>query len=535
MNTESNKRRRFKRSFYDFLSSRIRGSLVSEDVRKTTLINIFSFCSNFYLLFYSYRMIMLGEPRLSYIYLLCVTIIVSLQVYLRVKRKILFVSHVLVIGLMCLELFFLYRNGSTLLNIKSYYIFPGIYWYYVFPLFTLFLLGKRVGTIYNIALIILTILFFSLNSPMTKLYDAEFMIRLLSIYSAIFCFTYFFETNRAATFKAFQKLQEKNVEYSRKIMDKNKDLRRKNKDLLMLTEEVRVQMEYHKDLNVMLEVKNEKIVSQNRQLEAQSNEISIQRDLLLVQKQNITDSILYASHIQKALLPSDDILNDIFSDHFIYYKPRDIIGGDFYYVKKIENTLVLAVADCTGHGVPGALLSMLGISYLNEIIHTKELSETNTILNEMRDKIKLALHQSNQSREAKDGMDMALIAIDLSSKILKYSGANNPVYIIRDSELIELKADKMPIGIQPREKPNFTNLEFQLQKDDCIYLFSDGYADQIDKESMKKFSLKNFQKLLLNISNWSMSEQRTELENVIDNWRNNEDQTDDMLVVGVRI
>ncbi|RPH30744.1 MAG: hypothetical protein EHM93_15190 [Bacteroidales bacterium] len=527
--------KKFKKVFYDFLSSKIKGSLASEEVRKTTLINLFAFCSIFFLLFYSYRMYLLGDYKLTYIYLFCFAIIVALQTFLRHKRKVNLVSHLLVIELFCLEFFFLYRNGSVQLNIDSYYIFPGIYWYYIFPLFTIFLLGRKVGTAYNLVLIAITIIFFAIDSPMTKLYDFEFEVRFLSIYSAIFFLALFFESNRAVTFSAFQKMQEKNVEYSRKIMDKNKDLRRKNKELLMLTEEVRVQMEYHKDLNVLLELKNQKIVSQNQQLEIQSNEISNQRDLLLIQKQNITDSILYASHIQKALLPSDYILNDIFSDHFILYKPRDIIGGDFYYVKKFDNTLVLAVADCTGHGVPGALLSMLGISYLNEIIHTKELSETNTILNEMRDKIKFALHQSNQTRETKDGMDMALVAIDLNSKILKYSGANNPIYIIRDSALIELKADKMPIGIQPREKPNFSNLEFQLQKDDSVYLFSDGYADQIDKVTMKKFSLKNFQKLLVSIANQGMTEQRDELEAVIERWRNNEDQTDDILVVGVRI
>ncbi|HCT30118.1 MAG TPA: hypothetical protein DIW31_05175 [Bacteroidales bacterium] len=532
---ESNHIKGFRKVLYEFLSSKMRGSLISEDVRKTTLINIFAFCSHFYLLFYSYRMMLLDEIHLSYIYLLCVSAIVALQIYLRVKRNVLLVSHLMVAGFMCLELYFLFRNGSTLLTVKSYYIFPGIYWYYVFPLFSLFLLGRRAGTVYNVFLISVTVGFYLIDTPLNKLYDNEFIIRLLSVYSSLFFFAYFFEANRSATFKAFQKLQDKNIEYSKKIMDKNKDLRRKNKDLQMLTEEVRVQMEYHKDLNVMLEVKNEKILSQNKLLESQSIELSKQRDQLLIHKQNITDSILYASHIQKALLPSEDILRVVFSDYFIFYEPRDIIGGDFYYVKKIDNTLVLAVADCTGHGVPGALLSMLGISYLNEIIHTKELSETNTILNEMRDKIKLALHQSNQIREAKDGMDMALIAIDLERMVLKYSGANNPIYIIRNSELIELKADRMPIGIHLREKPYFSNLEFQLQKDDCIYLFTDGYSDQISKETMRKFSVRSFQKLLTSISNLSMNKQRDELDRAIEDWRKNADQTDDILIVGVRV
>lgn len=531
---ETNNIKRFQKKFYQFLSSKIRGSIVYEDVRKTTLINIFAFCGMFYLLFYSYRMYLLGDYKLSYIYIFFTVVIISMLIYLRYYRKIRFVSHVLVFSLFCLELFFLKRNGSTLLNIKSYYIFPGIYWYYIFPPFSLFLLGRKTGSIYNIILISITLWVFSLDSPYTKLYDPEFKVRILSIYSAIFFFAFFFESIRTVTFEAFRKMQEKNILYSKRIVENNKDLKKKNEELLMLTEEVRVQMDYLKDLNLILEVKNKKILSQNLQLELQSKEISIQRDQLLIQKQNITDSILYASHIQKALLPSEDILKTL-SDYFILNKPKDIIGGDFYYAKKIGDTLILAVADCTGHGVPGALLSMLGISYLNEIIHTKELSETNAILNEMRNKIKFALHQSNLSRETKDGMDMALIAIDLNNLVLKYSGANNPVYIIRDNDLIELKADKMPIGIQPRERPDFTNLDFQLQKNDCIYMFTDGYSDQLDELTLKKYSLKNFQKLLLSVSEKSMNEQSKELEDAIENWKNKSDQTDDMLVLGVRI
>ena len=535
MNKEESKIKRLEKGFYDFLSSKIRGSLISEDVRKATLINIWAFFGIFYLLFYSYRMYLSGDYKLSIIYVFVIGVIISMQIFLRYTKNITLSSHIFVSSLFCLVLYFLFRNGYTILNVKSYYIFPGIYWYYLFPMLTLFLLGRKAGSIYNIILITITICYFCIDSPMTKLYDTELKVRFLSIYSALFFFAFFFESIRIVTFEAFLKLQEKNLDYSKRILEKNKDLGQKNRDLLMLTEEVRVQMEYQKDLNVMLEVKNEKIVSQNQQLENQSNEILNQRDQLLIQKQNITDSILYASHIQKALLPNDDILAENFSDFFILYKPRDIIGGDFYYVKKIENTLVIAVADCTGHGVPGALLSMLGISYLNEIIHTKELSETNAILNEMRNKIKLALNQSDQSRETKDGMDMALVAIDLNSNILRYSGANNSVYIIRDSELIELKADKMPIGIQPRERANFTNTEYQLFKNDCIYLFSDGYTDQLEDQTLRKFSLKSFQKLLSSISEQKMAEQKDELERVIESWKNKMDQTDDILVLGVRI
>jgi hypothetical protein len=173
MTPESNKVKRIEKNFYDFLSSRIRGSLISEDVRKATLINIFALFGTFYLLFYSYRMYLSGDYALSIIYIVMLCIIVSMQIYLRHSKKIKLSSHIFVSSLFCLELYFLIRNGSTILSVKSYYIFPGIYWYYLFPLLSLFLLGRKIGTFYNIILIFITICYFSIDAPYTRLYDME--------------------------------------------------------------------------------------------------------------------------------------------------------------------------------------------------------------------------------------------------------------------------------------------------------------------------------------------------------------------------
>jgi serine phosphatase RsbU (regulator of sigma subunit) len=504
----------FYRFLYNFLSSRIRGSLIFQNVRRVTLINIFALSGIFYLSFYSVKMFYLNEPNLSLIYIFCICIIVSMMFYLRFKKAINFVSHILVAGLMGIELFFLFRNGSHLLNISSYYIFPGIYWYYIFPPFSIFLMGRKVGALYNLVLISFTIIFFSFSVFDNNLYDLEFKVRFLSVYSAIFFFAFFFEYIRSITFQAFQITQEKKIKLLSRVSLQKDELVKKSVELSWMTEEIRVQMEYLDDM---------------------SKEISEQRDLLLQQKQNITDSILYASYIQKALLPNESLIKNYFNDHFILYKPRDIIGGDFYYLKKIENTFIFAVADCTGHGVPGALLSMLGIAFLTEITHQREITETRIVLSEVRERIKSALDQNYVKYEARGGMDIALCALNLDNHMLQFSGINLPIYIIRESELITLKSNKMPVGIILNDNVEFLQTDFQLIKGDTIYLFSDGYEDQFGGEANRKFMTKSFQELLLKISPKKMSEQKTILKQTLNDWMGTNNQTDDILVVGLRI
>ncbi len=527
--------KRLKQLFYNFLSSGIRGSLIYEDVRKATLINLFALCGIVYLSFYSYRMWVLGDPKLSLIYIYCIAVIILMQIYLRIRRRILFVSHILVIGLLCLELFFLFRNGSTDLKLPSYYVFPGIYWYYIFPPFSLFMLGRRIGSYYNIGLIGFTIFFFSTNYFDGHLYDREFKVRLLSVFSAIFFFSFFFESVRKITFSAFEQTYSKKTQYLKVISTKNKALKRTNREVSNLSEELRTQNEYLKVLNKELVEQNEKIALQNKLMEVQGREITAQRDMLIQQRQSIDDSILYASYIQKALLPSEDILKENFTDSFILYKPRNIIGGDFYFYKKIDDSIIIAAADCTGHGVPGALLSMLGIASLSEIVYRLGITNTSVILAEMCREMRSIIKRNNKY-DAKDGIDIALCKINLTTKELQFSGAYNPVYIIRSKELIQLKADRIPVGTSIFERePKFTNQDIKLQQGDSIYLFSDGFADQLSPVERKKYLARNFQNLLIEVSEKDMTNQKDILEHEFEKWRNGGDQTDDLMVLGIKI
>lgn len=271
------------------------------------------------------------------------------------------------------------------------------------------------------------------------------------------------------------------------------------------------------------------------EIEAQRDEITEQRDEILRQKEEITDSINYASRIQKAVLPLKEHFDKAFSDHFILYKPRDIVSGDFYWVAEDENKLYFTAADCTGHGVPGAFMSMLGVSSLNEVIGNENSNLTAArILNLLREKIKFSLHQTGKVGENKDGMDMALCIYHKNKNILEYAGAYNPLYLIRKGELIEYKADRMPIGIFHVEKESFTNNEINIQNGDSIYIFSDGYADQFGGPGQTKFKASNLKKLLLEISANPMSKQLQVLEEEFYKWKGNLDQIDDVIMIGIR-
>jgi len=266
----------------------------------------------------------------------------------------------------------------------------------------------------------------------------------------------------------------------------------------------------------------------NMLLAEQKNEIE-------KQKEEITDSIRYAKRIQTAILPSKEIAERILPEHFILFRPRDIVSGDYYWMNKVGSKVILVAADCTGHGVPGAFMSMLGVSFLNEIVNKNNLNEPHLILNELRAEVKKTLGQTGKEGEAKDGMDIALCVVDFDAMKLQYAGAYNPLYLFRQGELVEIKADKMPIGIYVKEKESFTNNEIQLQKGDTFYIFSDGYADQFGGPTGGKFKTKPFKELLGNIQSHSMVEQREILNTTIDEWRGEIDQVDDIIVMGVRV
>jgi len=257
--------------------------------------------------------------------------------------------------------------------------------------------------------------------------------------------------------------------------------------------------------------------------------------LLAFQKRQITDSIEYASRIQTAILPPVDYISTVIPDHFILYKPRDIVSGDFYWITHKEGKTIVAVVDCTGHGVPGAFMSMLGFAFLNEIVNKERELKANEILNLLRDSVKKSLHQTGKEDEAKDGMDIALCIIDTKERKLQYAGAYNPLYLIRNEDFISLKADRMPIGIHVIEKESFTNHEIDIQKEDIIYIFTDGYIDQFGGPKSSKFKISTFKKLLVSIQDKKMSEQKKILESEFNNWKGNKEQIDDVLVMGIKL
>lgn len=256
--------------------------------------------------------------------------------------------------------------------------------------------------------------------------------------------------------------------------------------------------------------------------------------ILEIQKKNITDSINYASRIQSAILPPEGLLDRLLPNNFILYMPKDIVSGDFYWVTEINDRIVIALADCTGHGVPGAFMSMLGFAFLNEIVGRNPTIHANQVLNELRDKVKQSLHQHENS-ETKDGMDIALIIINRHTFELEFSGANNPLIIVRNHELISIPADKMPIGFYVLEGTMFTLKTFNLQKGDTVYLFSDGYADQFGGTNFKKMGKARFEKILLEASSLPIKAQRYFLEEKFLEWQVDMEQIDDISIMGIQI
>jgi len=277
----------------------------------------------------------------------------------------------------------------------------------------------------------------------------------------------------------------------------------------------------------------------NVKIEEQRDEIEMQRDLVVKQKNEIIDSINYAQRIQLALLPPEPLIFELLDDVFILYKPRDIVSGDFYWIKQVHHYTILVAADCTGHGVPGAFMSMLGISYLNEIVQRREITQANQVLNELRSQIKHSLRQHGNPEESKDGIDMALCVIDEKNQNMQYSGANNPLYLIRENqgtpELEEYKADKMPLGYYQGKAKTFTNHDIPLEMGDTFYIFSDGFIDQKGGKNNKKFMTKNFKDLLLEIHEEPMINQKRILDRTVNDWMGDNSQIDDILVIGFRV
>jgi serine phosphatase RsbU (regulator of sigma subunit) len=312
-------------------------------------------------------------------------------------------------------------------------------------------------------------------------------------------------------------------------------------------------MRFIRETNRKINAQKDEIEAQKDEIESQRDQIQQQHDTVFHQKEMITDSISYAQRIQSALLPSENLLGELVPEHFIVFKPKDIVSGDYYWVKEVQDHVVIVAADCTGHGVPGAFMSMLGITLLNDLIGDRCFDAPSAILERLRSKIKTMLDQDGDSEEQKDGMDLALAIYNKTNRELHFAGANNPVYIIRNKEvpagkeleahfsidneeyqLFEIKGDKQPIGVHWEETP-FKSYSVILQEHDTFYMFSDGFVDQYGGEKRKKFKSLPFKRLLLSLQNQPMSEQGKALEHTFETWKGDLEQIDDVSVVGVKI
>jgi serine phosphatase RsbU (regulator of sigma subunit) len=277
---------------------------------------------------------------------------------------------------------------------------------------------------------------------------------------------------------------------------------------------------------------------------AEKEEVEKQKKIVEVKNKDITDSINYAQRIQQAILPLPEDISKVFPESFIYFQPRDIVSGDFYWFykskRKDKNWVYIAVADCTGHGVPGAFMSMIGNTLLNEILNEKQIYETDQILNHLHIEVRAALKQDTAQNTTNDGMDIALCRIDLETLELQYAGANRALYIYKNTkdgiEFVDVKPNKFPIGgYQAETTRSFTPHHIQLKQNDTIYIFSDGYADQFGGVSNKKFMVKRLQNELIAIQNLPMSEQKFLVQKLVMDWKGDAEQVDDILMIGVKV
>jgi len=361
-------------------------------------------------------------------------------------------------------------------------------------------------------------------------------------------------------------IQRDEIEKQRQeLLQKNNVLEEQQIEILNKNNEIEAQKDNLQKIFSELQIKNNEI-------SAQRNELEYQRDLVVKQKMEITDSIHYAKHIQNAILPTLDTLSSVFPDLFIMFRPRDIVSGDFYFMRTLpppeigqKDLVVLAVADCTGHGVPGAFMSMLGFAFLSEIVinhaEFKYQLFANEILNSLRDKVIKYFHKKKEEDITKDGMDISLIIYDPNDYTLQYAGAYNPIFIIRNGELqvitnedvvnqiaptcssglnddfklYEIKGNRMPIGVHIRSNEPFTNFVINMKTDDLVYMFTDGFQDQPGGVNGKKFRGKHFKQLLVDIFNLPLREQQEFLNTTMKFWISDYEQVDDILIAGFLI
>lgn len=351
------------------------------------------------------------------------------------------------------------------------------------------------------------------------------------------------------------KFLEENIKEARVQFEKNK---------LSAQPEDSVILKQQEDMLIAVEIE---LFSAKKMIALQKSEISTQKRLLLLsiscvlllsvmlflifrfnrerkktyillkdKNKKITDSINYASRIQESILPSDSEIKKQLPDSFVFFKPRDIVSGDFYWLSSIMDKTIIACVDCTGHGVPGAFMSLIGNTLLNEIVNEKEIVDPSLILKRLHFEVVKALHQNTDRIHNRDGMEMSLVVIDKENQTIQYSGAMNPLYLINGNDVSVIKPDMKSIGGENigNKEIEFTNHTIQIQKNMSVYLFTDGYMDQFGGPENKKFNIPNFKNMLIEIQSLDMNKQKVVVEETIQKWKGNSRQIDDMLVIGIR-
>jgi sigma-B regulation protein RsbU (phosphoserine phosphatase) len=277
------------------------------------------------------------------------------------------------------------------------------------------------------------------------------------------------------------------------------------------------------------------IKKQKAELELKHAEVIKQRDKISIQQKDILDDIKYSKRIQGAIFPTKEYLNELLPDNFIINVPKNIVGGDFYWAGELHDKVIIAVADCTGHGISGAFMTMAGTAFLNEILSKNIKQHAGDILFELRNLVMKLLKQKGEEGEAADGMDIALLILDKKNNLIEFAGANNPLYLIRNEELIIYKGDRMPIGIHILLNRPFENQTIETQFGDTIYLFTDGYADQFGGPRNKKYRYNQFQNKILEIHKLPLEKQKEDLLRTLIDWKGKNQQVDDIMIVGFKI
>lgn len=313
-----------------------------------------------------------------------------------------------------------------------------------------------------------------------------------------------------------------------------------NNEITTLSQKFNVMIEQleelYTDLDKKVKERTAQVVAQKEEIETQRDELEKHRDQLAEQQKHIMDSITYAKRLQNAILPTHEYIKSLFSEFFIVYHPKDVISGDIYWFNQLNGKRYFAAIDCTGHGVPGAMVSMVGHNWLEYAVKDLKLERPVDILGALNDGVTSTFKETDEDGAVKDGMDLALCCVDYNTMKMEFAGAYNPALIVRNGEIIQLKGDKCPIGaFSRRAVAGFTHQEMDIMKGDMVYVFSDGYVDQFGGEEGRKFLIANFKKLLVEIHTLPVEEQKDKLDRTIFDWMKYENQIDDITVVGIRI